>query len=75
MATARTLTMTRRSILLGAGASLLFAPAIVRVTSLMPVRGLILPSERPYAGFCTRLFFHLLDGQLSRGQPRRFHAM
>ena len=44
------LQMTRRSIFLGAAASLLCAPAIVRATSLMPVRRLILPIERPHAG-------------------------
>ncbi len=32
--------MTRRSILIGAAASLVCAPAIVRATSLMPVRSL-----------------------------------
>ena len=32
--------MTRRSILIGAAASLICAPAIVRAASLMPVRGL-----------------------------------
>jgi hypothetical protein len=53
--------LTRRSIFVGAAVSLLYAPAIVRATSLMPVHGVILPTERPlrfgcqYAGFCERL--------------------
>ena len=37
--------ITRRSIFVGAAVSLLYAPAIVRATSLMPVHGLILPIE------------------------------
>ena len=60
--------MTRRSIFVSAAASLLCAPAIVRATSLMPVRGLILPIERPHAGFCQRLFFHSLDTGLRAGR-------
>ena len=40
--------ITRRSIFIGAAASLICAPAIVRATSLMPVRTLMLPIERRY---------------------------
>jgi hypothetical protein len=39
--------MTRRSIVIGAAASLICAPAIVRAASLMPVRGLPLPFLNP----------------------------
>ena len=39
--------MTRRNILIGAAASLICAPAIVRVASLMPVRGLPLQVLTP----------------------------
>jgi hypothetical protein len=39
--------MTRRSILIGAAASLICAPAIVRAASLMPVRGLPLQFLNP----------------------------
>ena len=39
--------MTRRSIFIGAAASLICAPAIVRATSLMPVRGLPLQFLNP----------------------------
>jgi hypothetical protein len=65
--------VTRRSIFIGA-VSLLYAPAIVRATSLMPVHGLILPIERPlpigpqYAGFCERLMYQSLDSNLRTGR-------
>ena len=39
--------MTRRTILIGAAASLICAPPIVRVASLMPVRGLLLQVLTP----------------------------
>ena len=39
--------MTRRNIFIGAAASLIYAPAIVRAASLMPVRGLPLPFLNP----------------------------
>ena len=42
------LELTRRGLFLGA--TLICAPAIVRVTSLMPLRGAILPFEQPWAG-------------------------
>jgi hypothetical protein len=65
---------TRRSILIGAAASLICAPAIVRATSLMPIRDLILPIERPlpigpqYAGFCERVMYHSLECNLRAGR-------
>jgi hypothetical protein len=59
--------MTRRSIFFGAASSLIFAPSIVRAASLMKVRTLILPMERPSAGFVERLRFQYLDGALRRG--------
>src|SRR5271156_4466716 len=49
---------TRRELLIGAAASLLCAPAIVRVGSLMPVRGFVFPTERHYFGFVERLYVH-----------------
>jgi hypothetical protein len=66
--------MTRRSIFIGAAASLLCAPAIVRAASLMPVRSLILPIERssrlsPLAEFYCRNYYHYLDFQLRTGLP------
>jgi hypothetical protein len=66
--------LTRRSIFVGAAVSLLYAPAIVRATSLMPVHGVILPTERPlpfgcqYAGFCERLMYQNLDDNLRAGR-------
>ena len=59
--------ITRRSIFIGAAASLICAPAIVRAASLMPVRSLILPIERPSAGFVERLGYYWMDIALSRG--------
>ena len=48
--------ITRRIILIGAAASLLCAPAIVRATNLMPVRRIILKSDLNYYGFVDRLW-------------------
>jgi hypothetical protein len=59
--------ITRRSIFIGAAASLLCAPAIVRATSLMPVRSLGGPIGPQYAGFVERLFYHSLDSNLKAG--------
>jgi hypothetical protein len=58
--------MTRRKLLIGASASLLCAPAIVRAGSLMAVRGVILPVQTNYYGFVDRLRFDLLwrSGQM-----------
>ena len=66
--------MTRRSIFIGAAASLICAPAIVRAASLMPVRSLILPIERssrlsPLGEFYCRNFYHYLDFELRTGRP------
>jgi hypothetical protein len=60
--------MTRRSILIGAVASLIFAPAIVRATSLMPVRGLPLQFLNPLGEFYRRCFHHSLDHGLRTGR-------
>ena len=57
----------RRSIFIGAASSLIFAPSIVRIASLMNVRALIFPMQRPSAGFVERLQFQYLDGALRRG--------
>ena len=56
--------MTRRSIFIGAAASLLCAPAIVRATSLIPIRRLKVPIRPQYAGFCERLMYQSLDSNL-----------
>jgi hypothetical protein len=60
--------ITRRSIFIGAAASLICAPAIVRVTSLMPVRRLIPPFGPRYAGFVERLMYQSLDSNLRAGR-------
>ena len=57
--------LTRRSIFIGVAASLLCAPAIVRATSLMPVRRLPFPFGRQSAGFVERLYFHALESHVS----------
>jgi hypothetical protein len=65
--------MTRRSIFIGVAASLICAPAVVRAASLMPVRSLILPIERPFrlnalGEFYRRNFYHSLDFDLRTGR-------
>ena len=59
--------ITRRSIFMGAAASLIFAPPIVRVTSLMPIRRLPPPFGPQYAGWCERVYLHGLDRCLRAG--------
>jgi hypothetical protein len=56
--------MTRRSIFIGAAASLLCAPAIVRAANLMPVRRLPFPFGPQYAGFVERLYLHALESHV-----------
>jgi hypothetical protein len=65
--------MTRRSILFGAAASLICAPAIVRAASLMPVHGLplqFLSPEflNPLGQFYRSNFYHNLDNDLRAGR-------
>jgi hypothetical protein len=65
--------ITRRSILISAAASLICAPAIIRVTSLMPVRRLPFPFGPQYAGFVERLYLNALErglqAALRAGRP------
>jgi hypothetical protein len=56
--------ITRRSIFIGAAASLFWAPAIVRVANLMPVRKLPFPYGPQYAGYVDRLFLHSIESSL-----------
>jgi hypothetical protein len=65
--------MTRRSILIGAAASLICAPAIVRAASLMPGRSLPLQFLNPefldpLGQFYRRNFYHSLDSDLRAGR-------
>jgi hypothetical protein len=69
--------MTRRNILIGAAASLIFAPAIVRAASLMPVRGLPLQFSNPefldpLGQFYRRNFYHNLDSELRAGRAMTY---
>jgi hypothetical protein len=59
--------LTRRGIILGTSASLICAPAIVRVTNLMPVRRLPFPFGPQSAGFVERLYLHALESSLQAG--------
>ena len=61
--------ITRRSILTGAVASLICAPAIVRVANLMPVRRLPFPFGPQYAGFVERLYLHALESHVRDLKP------
>jgi hypothetical protein len=63
--------ITRRSILIGAAATLFCGPAIVRASNLMPVRCLPFPFGRQYAGFVERLYFHTLERRLEAALPER----
>ena len=60
--------ITRRRILIGAAASLICAPAIVRVSNLMPVRRLPPPFGPQYAGFVERLMYQSLASNLRTGR-------
>jgi hypothetical protein len=56
--------LARRSIIIGAAASLICAPAIVRAISLMPVRRLPFPFGPQYVGCVDRLFLHSIERSL-----------
>jgi hypothetical protein len=60
--------MTRRSVFIGAAAALIYAPAIIRATSLMPVAGLPLQFLNPLGEFYRRCFYHSLESDLRVGR-------
>ena len=69
----------RRAFLVGATSTILCAPAIVRATSLMPVRGLIMPIDasdpmgatfKPQEGLVRRLLFASCDRDLKAGRSQ-----
>src|SRR5438128_1101126 len=61
--------LSRRNVLLGLVAWSLPAPAIVRVSSLMPVRRIVLTkTDRPSAGYIERLFYNALAANLRQGR-------
>ena len=66
--------ITRRSIFVGAAASLLCSPAIVRATNLMSVRRLPFPFGPQYAGFVERLRYQFLEGALRSGWNDERHG-
>ena len=58
----------RRRLLVGAAATLVCAPAIVRPVSLMPIRQIVVTKPEPvYMGFVDRLRFHWMEQALRRG--------
>jgi hypothetical protein len=65
--------LARRSIIIGAAASLICTPAIVLFTNLMPIRRLPFPFGPQSAGFVERLYLHVLESHvrdLSAGQTK-----
>ncbi len=70
---------TRRSILVGAAASLIYAPAIVRAASLMPVRGLplqpFIPKQKipkTMGEWYQLCFYNNLDNALKAGRAMTY---
>jgi hypothetical protein len=57
--------MNRRKLITGIGVSLLAAPAIVRYSSLMPVRGIIVPvsNDVTVAGIPRTALLSVADGE------------
>jgi hypothetical protein len=60
--------ITRRSFFVSAATFLIYAPAIVRVESLMPVRNLPSQILNPLGEFYRRCYYHSLDYELRTGQ-------
>ena len=50
------LVIARRKFLIGISAAMVSAPGIVRVESLMTVRGIVMPFHKIHYGFCDRLW-------------------
>jgi hypothetical protein len=69
--------ITRRSIFIGAAASLICTPALVRAASLMPIRRVIVatnpinPKKPIYLGFAGALRLHWMKQALKRGWDDR----
>lgn len=67
--------LTRRRIVAGAAASLIYRPAIVRPASLMSIRQLVLlvpvSTEKPWLGFVGALQLHSMKQALERGWNER----
>jgi hypothetical protein len=58
----------------GATASLVCAPSIVRAASLMSIRRVIFPPSSVDMGFLDRLRLHLMDGALQTGWSAERHG-
>ena len=54
----RFLVTPRRKFLIDISAVVVSAPAIVRIGSLMPIRGIVMPFQENYYGFCDRLWIN-----------------
>ena len=50
------LVIARRKFLIGISAAMVSTPGIVRVESLMTVRGIVMPFHKIHYGFCDRLW-------------------
>lgn len=71
----------RRTLLTGLGSLMIGAPALVRASSLMPIKvadwtplapptNELRSAERPWAGFCERLGYQAMDNILKAGRTR-----
>lgn len=54
--------ITRRNFIASASAAIVYAPPVVQAASLMPVRGIVIPTGELQFGFCDRL---CVDAHLS----------
>ena len=72
--------ITRRSILIGATAALICAPAIVRAASLMPIKRVIIPIDPVvtivpmWAGYVEHLYYYFLEKALRAGWDDKPHG-
>ena len=63
--------ISRRNWLIGASAVLVSAPSlVVRAANLMAIRGIVMPIQRNYYGFCDRLWINrVIDLVSCAGSP------
>jgi hypothetical protein len=67
--------ITRRNVLTSASAALIHSPLVVRAINLMPLRGIILPPEKLYFGFCERLSVHLHLPKITQNEGFSLHQI
>jgi hypothetical protein len=65
--------MTRRSVIIGAAASVIGTPAIVRAASIMAVSSSPLQHLNPEGEFYRCCFYHSLDSDLRAGRAMSVH--